>query len=296
MHTVLELLNLSRDHLEKHGVEQPRLEAELLLGHILKKTRLDLYLDYNRPLEQGEVDRYREFIRRRAERKPLQYIVGETEFYGLTFKVNQQVLIPRPETEILAEKVIELVSENSIFFRGEIAIFDIGCGSGCIGVTLAKKLAGVKVYASDISAAALKVARGNAELNGVESKLRFLEGDLEQAFSDDDVPEADIVVSNVPYVSEAEWEELASEVKDFEPREALVGGADGLDMFRRLIPAGLKLLKNGGWLFLEIGYSQAESVVQLLEEAGEYREICFFEDYHGIKRVARARREDKSSG
>ena len=291
MRTVLELLNLSREHLKKRDVEQPRLEAELLLGHTLGKSRLELYLSYNSPLEQAEVDRYRELIRQRAEHKPIQYILGETEFYGLKIKLNSNVLIPRPETELLPEKIIGLVNENSILFTGEIVIFDIGTGSGCIAVALAKKLAGVQIFASDISKEALKIARENAKANGVSSKIKFLEGDLEHAFIGHGIPQADIVVSNPPYVSEKEMLELPPEVKDYEPLQALNGGVDGLDQIKRLIAAGPKLLKPGGWLFLEIGWKQSENVGRLLDLNGEYEEIDFFPDYHDIDRIARARRK-----
>jgi len=291
MRTVLELLNLSQEHLKKRDVEQPRLEAELLLGHILGKSRLELYLSYNSPLEQAEVDRYRELIRQRAEHKPIQYIIGETEFYGQKIKLNSNVLIPRPETELLPEKVIGFVNENSIFFTGEITIFDIGTGSGCIAVALAKKLAGVKIYASDISKEALKIARENAKTNGVSSKIKFLEDDLEHAFLESGIPQADIVVSNPPYVSEKEMAELPPEVKDYEPLLALNGGVDGLDQIKRLIAAGPKLLRPGGWLFLEIGWKQSENIGRLFDLNGKYEQIGFFPDYHGIDRIVCARKK-----
>lgn len=287
MRTVLELLTLAQEHLAKNGVEQPRLNAEILLCEVTGKKRLDLYMEYDQPLTEDEVDLFREHIRQRALRKPVQYIIGETEFYGLKFKVNEDVLIPRPETELMVEKIIEHIDLNSLLYTGEIIVFDMCTGSGCIAVSLAKKLGGTRVYASDISQEALKVAAENAGSNSVESKITFLHGDLEQPFSDEAVPKADILVSNPPYVSQADWDELAPEVADCEPRGALYGGVDGLDILRKIIPAGQNLLKDGGTIFLEIGWKQDQAVEKLLEEAG-YTEIKFFEDLGGIRRIAKA--------
>jgi release factor glutamine methyltransferase len=289
MRTVLELLNLARDHLGKNGVEQPRLDSEILLCEVTGKKRLDLYLDYNQPLTDNEVDLFREYIRQRASRKPVQYIIGETEFFGLKFKVNEDVLIPRPETELMVEKIIDHVDRNSLLYSGEIVIFDMCTGSGCIAVSLAKKVGGTRVYASDISKKALEVAAENVGNNSVESKITFLHGDLEQAFGDEAVPRADILVSNPPYVSEADWAGLAPEVAECEPRGALYGGADGLDILRRIVPAGLDLLKEGGSIFLEIGWKQDSEVEKLLNEAG-YTEVEFFDDLSGIRRIAKARK------
>lgn len=289
MRTVLELLNLAQDHLGKNGVEQPRLDAEILLCEVTGKKRLELYLGYNQPLTEKEVDLFREYIRQRASRRPVQYVIGETEFFGLKFKVNENVLIPRPETELMVEKIIDHVDRNALLYPGEIVIFDIGTGSGCIAVSLAKKLGGTRLYASDISEKALAVAAENASANSVKSKITFLHGDLEQAFVAGAVPRADIVVSNAPYVSEADWAGLAPEVAECEPRTALYGGADGLDILRRIIPAGLDLLKENGSIFLEIGWKQDRGVEQLLEQAG-YVGIEFFEDLSGIRRIAKARR------
>jgi len=290
MRTVLELLNLAQDYLGKHGVERPRLDSEILLGHVTGKKRLELYLDYNQPLSESEVELFREYTRQRAQRKPVQHIIGETEFFGLRFKVNENALIPRPETELLVEKVIEHIDRNALQFRGEIVIFDVGTGSGCIAVSLAKKLNGARIYASDVSNQALSLARQNAQSNSVESDIELLEGDLEQAFVSTSIPRSDILVSNAPYISEPEWAELAPEVVEYEPKQALYGGADGLEVIRKIIPAGLRLLKQGGWIFLEIGWKQAAKVEDLFREAGDYCGLEFIQDYSGIRRIVKAQK------
>ena len=220
-------------------------------------------------------------IERRLKGEPIQYITGEVEFFGLPFHVNREVLIPRPETELLVEKAVELAP----LFRGP-RVLDVGTGSCAIAVAIAHELPGASVTAIDISAAALAQARANAERNGVAHRLRFLEGDLLAPVAGE---QFDLVVSNPPYVAERDRGALDVEVRDYEPAQALFAGEEGLAIYRRLFPAAFTALAAGGVLLVEIGYGQREAIQALLEQSG-FAAIEFFRDLQGIDRVAIARR------
>ena len=211
MLTVLESINLSTEYLKNKGIESPRINAELLLAKILNCKRLDLYLSFDRPLSEDETNQYREYIRRRSKFEPLQYIVGSVEFYGLEFKVNSSVLIPRPETEIIVEKIID---DNKD--KPSLKILDVGTGSGIIAVCLAKHLTESKVSAIDISFDALETAKGNASLNEVGDRVNFFQADILK----DEIPENgfDVIASNPPYISNDEFSSLQPELRIFEPK------------------------------------------------------------------------------
>ena len=262
-----------------------RLDAEMLLLHLLggdhpEKNRawLIVHCDSHAAPEFGA--EYTALLRRRLAGEPIQYIVGQAEFYGLPFCVDRAVLIPRPETEHLVEKVLSLALS---FATPRIA--DIGTGSGIIAVALAHKLPTAQITAIDCSAPALKVARANAERNGVADRIRFLDGDL---LAPIDGERFDFVVSNPPYVAEQDRATLAVEVRDFEPALALFAGSDGFDLYRRLIPGVRAALVPGGFLVLEIGCGQHNAVAVLLAEAG-FEQIEFAADLQGIPRVVSAR-------
>lgn len=226
-------------------------------------------------------------IERRRAGEPIQYITGEAEFYGLPFRVNRDVLIPRPETEILVEQAVELAER--LRKLGAIAaprMVDVGTGSGAIAVALARALPFAEIAAIDISASALAVARANAERNGVAGRIRFLEGDLFDAVGGGSF---DFVLSNPPYVSESDRATLDVEVRDYEPAQALFAGEDGMEIYRRLLPAARKALVAGGTLLLEIGCGQRAEMQTLLEQEG-FAAIEFFRDLQGIPRVAMAQR------
>jgi release factor glutamine methyltransferase len=266
-----------------HGphAERARLDAETLLLAILRKNRAWLLAHLDEPVPAEAVSRYAEWVERRSLGEPVQYIVGETEFYGLPFRVTRDVLIPRPETEHLVERALELAAEFSA-----PRVVDVGTGSGAIALALAHQWPDAVVTATDISAAALAVARGNAERLGFAKQVRFLESDLLEPVAEE---RFDLVVSNPPYVAERDRESLTVEVRDFEPAQALFAGEDGLAVYRRLIPAALAALAEGGWIVLEIGYGQEASVRALLAEAG-FKDIEFAADLQGIARVASGRR------
>ena len=221
----------------------------------------------------------REFAKRRFAGEPIQYIVGETEFYGLDFEVNRDVLIPRPETEHLAEKSIALANG---FARPNI--LDVGTGSGAIAITLAHELPAAEIVATDIASSALAVARRNAARHGVAERIKFVEADLLGPLA---TREFDLIVSNPPYVPQADSDSLSVEVREFEPALALFAGADGLAIYRRLIPETFCALIPGGFLILEIGYGQRAAIEKLLSWSG-FKDIGFTADLQGIPRVASA--------
>jgi release factor glutamine methyltransferase len=266
--------------------ERARRDAETLLLHVLKKDAPDTNLawliahDYETLQANAKAD-FLGWVERRRAGEPIQYITGEAEFYGLSFKVNREMLIPRPETELLVEKAIEL----SRGFEQQ-RIVDVGTGSGAIAVALASNLPDAHIHATDVSASALRVAQANAKRHGVEARVIFRVGDLL-------APVAgklfDLIVSNPPYVPEDDRDSLSVEVRDYEPAQALFAGADGLTIYRRLIPAAFAALFHERYLALEIGFGQQPAVEALLASAG-FTGIEFTKDLQGIPRVAVARR------
>jgi release factor glutamine methyltransferase len=261
--------------------ERARRDAEMLLSAVLKKNKAWLLAHADDELPEASMRPLAEWVERRSFGEPVQYILGEAEFYGLPFRVTRDVLIPRPETEHLVEKVLELAAR----FRTP-RIVDVGTGSGAIAVALANRLPEARIRATDLSAAALAVARENAARHGVEQRIRFVEGDLLEPVAGE---RFEIVVSNPPYVAERDRDSLAVEVRDYEPAQALFAGEDGLAIYRRLISAAHAALAAGGWIVLEIGYGQEAGVRELLRAAG-FEEIGFSADLRGFPRVVCAMR------
>jgi release factor glutamine methyltransferase len=277
MITVLESIKLSTEYLEKKGVESPRANAEILLADILKCKRLELYLTFDKPLADGEVIKYREFIKKRGMRIPLQYIIGSVDFFGLKLIVNPNVLIPRPETELLVEKIIEDNKTST-----QLRVLDIGVGSGNISLSLLKNL-NCKVVAIDISESALEVAKQNAANN---SLLENLELKLLDILKDDinQLNKFDIIVSNPPYVSYVDYELLEPELKVHEPKVALTDYANGLSFFKYIISISKNLLNQSGKIYFEIGFAQSIYVKEYLEFE-KYINIQIKKDYAGIDRI-----------
>jgi len=273
--TVLKILQWTADYLAQKGVEGGRREAELLLAGLLGLDRVGLYLNYDRPLVAAELALYRERVGRRARREPLQYILGQAEFWSLPFSVTPAVLIPRAEA---------LKRTN-----GPCRILDVGTGSGAIAIALAHELPQATVEALDLSAEALAVAAANARDNGVEARVRFRQADLAAL----DGGPYDLIVSNPPYIPARDLDDLMPEVRDFEPRLALDGGADGLDCYRRLLPAAVGRLKPGGWLLVEVGAGQAAQVAELCTTLPELGEVFAARDLAGIDRVVGCRRYEE---
>lgn len=288
--TVAEILRWAAEFLALHQVTDPHIDAEVLLAHLLRCERKELLIHPERALSGGEMERFRRLVERRAGREPVQYITGEVEFRGLLFKVNREVLIPRPETEFLVEEAIHSLGERDVGGEGrDITVLDLCTGSGCIAISIARELPYSRVYAVDISEGALEAARENAERHGVEDRAIFLPGDLFEGTEPLGLEgEIDLIISNPPYVSKKEMEKLQPEIKEYEPIQALYGGEDGLDFYRRIIDEAPFYLSHGGLLILEIGYGQSESVQKLLEEEGSFTEIEMKKDLAGIERVIKA--------
>jgi release factor glutamine methyltransferase len=264
--------------------ERARRDAEILLLHLFKRNDPErntawLIAHWNNPTDHET--EFRALVERRLAGEPIQYIFGETEFYGLPFLVTPDVLIPRPETEHLVEKALELAAQ---FIAPRIV--DLGAGSGAIAVTLAHQLPHAQITAIDLSSAALAVARENAERNGVSSRIRFLCGNLLAPVAEE---RFEIVVSNPPYVPSGDRASLAVEVRDYEPALALFAGDDGLEVYRRLIPAAFAALIPGGFVALEIGFGQSPAIAELLAVSG-FERIEFVQDLQSIPRVACAQR------
>jgi release factor glutamine methyltransferase len=258
---------------------QPRRDAELLLMHLIGRDRVFLLTHSDAPLTTEQAAEYESWLERRAAHEPIQYILGEQEFFGLTFAVTRDVLIPRPETEHLVETLLARVPHDQA-----LRIVDIGTGSGAIAVALAHSLPQAQVTALDISAAALAVAKGNAETHHVADRMRFLQSDLLNAVAGE---RFDAIVSNPPYVADGDRASLEPQVRDYEPASALFAGPSGLDVYERLIPEALAALEPGGWLLMEIGQGQRDALAQLLSG---WNDVGFVDDLQGIPRVACARR------
>ena len=258
--TVLEAIQKSTEFLAKKSVESPRLQTELLLAHLLKMPRMKLYLNFDRVLLPVEIDSLREIIKRRGQREPLQHIVGSTSFCGHEIAVSRHALIPRPETELLAELGWKFLATRHSPLATAL---DFGTGTGCIAIALAAKCPTAKITALDISAEALALAKQNALQNQVAERIEFLLGDGFAALTDK--AQFDLLVSNPPYIASAEIETLDPEVKDFDPRGALDGGADGLDFYRRLATEAKPFLKSDGKIMLEFGDGQADDIKKILD-------------------------------
>ena len=262
--------------LENAGLEESRLDAEILLAHALGITRAQLHAHPQRELSSAELASYRQLVERRAQREPVAYIVGHKEFYGLDLFVDNRVLIPRPETELLVEQGIEMAQARSLHL-----IADVGTGSGAIAVSLAVHLPQALVYATDASPGALEVAACNCRRHGVEDRVRLLQGRLLEP-----LPEpVDLIAANLPYVSQAELAQLPPEISRYEPREALSGGPDGLDHIRCLLAEAGGHLKPGGVVLLEIGATQGPAVVALAEHRFPAARVEITQDYAGLDRV-----------
>jgi release factor glutamine methyltransferase len=250
--TVGSLLDWTAQYFVKKGCDSPRLDAEVLLAHALKLKRIDLYARYNEAIEEDAKAKFRDLVRRRAEGCPVAYLVASKEFYSLPFFVNQDVLIPRPDTECLVDVALRIAKKENWK-----TILDLGTGSGCIAIALAKSLPQVKIVAVDISSKALAVASKNAITNKVADRVSFVLGDLfaplEKGLA------FDAIVSNPPYIPDSDIKDLDKDVKDYEPRLALSGGTDGFSIFDQILPGAGIRLNPGGHLFIEIGAPQEES-------------------------------------
>jgi release factor glutamine methyltransferase len=282
--TVLSLLNWGSDYLAARGFDEARLHVDLLLAHVLGVRRLDLYLQFDRPLSAPELAQFKSLFKRRLNHEPLQYITGETEFMGLPLWVDRSVLIPRPETELLVETAVAILKTMG---KESPEVLDLGTGSGNIAIALAHFLPGLSVTAVDVSGEALETAARNVARHGVKN-VRLEQTDL---FGPDlEKRHFDLVLSNPPYVSALEYPTLQAEVRDFEPRAATTDDADGLRFLRRICPLAAATLNEGGAMLVELSYAHGDRAAQIARDAG-LSSVDLLGDYAGIRRVLRARKE-----
>ena len=285
--TIQKLLNWVTEYLTNKSVEAPRFSAELLLSHVLGLKRIELYTQFDKPVAAEQLDRLRDLVKRAGQNEPVAYLTGRTEFYSLELEITRDCMIPRPETELLVQRAVEFLRARD----GMQFVCDLCTGSGCIAVAIAKNFSDARIIATDISDAALAVAAGNVEKHQLAERITLLCGDLfEPLIRPLDVDKFDLIVCNPPYVSSAEYDNLDKNVKDYEPRLALHAGADGLDVYRRIVEKIDQFLKPGAGLMLEIGYAQGPAVRGLLEEAGAFGEIKIEKDYHDNDRIVTARK------
>ena len=285
--TIQKLLNWVTEYLTNKGVDSPRLSAELLLCHSVGLTRIELYTQFAQVVPQRQLDTLRDLVKRAGLHEPVAYLTGRTEFYSIELDITSDCLIPRPETELLVQRAIEFLRTRD----GVQFVCDLCTGSGCIAVAISKNFSDARVIATDISAGALEVAARNVEKHQLHERIELLQGDLfEPLVRQLDVTEFDLIVCNPPYVSSAEYETLARNVRDYEPESALLAGADGLDIYRRLIEKVDQFLKPSAALMLEIGYAQGPAVRELLERTGAFPEIKIEKDSHDNDRVVTARK------
>ena len=286
--TLKRLLEWTSEFLGKAGVDQARLCAEIMLAETLGCQRIELYTNFDSCPTAEELSKYRGWVRRCSQHEPVAYLVGKAHFYSLEFKVEPGVLVPRPETELL-------VTEGLTFLRGTtrptVDVLDVCTGSGCVAVALAGNVVEAEVVAVDNSADALAIAKQNIEAHDLEARIVACESDLFGGVEQSGKALFDLIVSNPPYVSAGEFEKLDANVREYEPREALVGGEDGLDVVRRIVGEAEPYLADCGMLMLEVGYDQAGEVGRLFEKAGYLTDVSTVRDHQGHERVVMGRRE-----
>lgn len=278
---VIDLIEWTTEYFKKQGISSPRLDAELLLGFVRKKERLQLYLDFEKIVPKKQLAQYRELVKKRSQRIPVSYLTNNKEFQSLSFYVDENVLIPRPETEVLVETVLKDKSKNR-------KLLDIGTGCGAIAVSIAKERPEWEIFATDLLPEVTEVAKRNARKHDLEEKISFLQGDLFEPI--DFNMRFDWIVSNPPYIASDKFDDLMPEVRDHEPRIALDGGEDGLDFIRRLIDEAPSFLASEGKIVIEIGFDQGSAVKKLVENNSAYTECDIIQDYSDNDRVVIAHR------
>ena len=279
-----DLLKTTEEYFRDKKIDESRLHAEILLAHVLRSNRMDLYLNHNRPVYRSELEEFRSLCRERLQGRPLQYITGEQIFYGYPFTVDERVLIPRPETELVLEHAVDRLTAEGAAKERSFSILDIGTGSGCLAVTFALKLPEAHITAVDLSKGALEIAGYNADRHGVSERVRFLQADvLHSGFPDGLGGNYDLIISNPPYIPEPEWTGLQSEVKEHEPKMALTT-TDEFVFYRAITANASALLGSGGILCYELHADGAGKVSEIVR-AGGLEGIEIHKDYAGLDRV-----------
>jgi release factor glutamine methyltransferase len=279
--TILAVLDWTRAHFESKGLDNPRLDAEVILAHALKMQRVMLYAKHDQPLTPDERALIRGLVGRRARGEPIAQILGEREFYGMSFEITPDVLVPRPDTESLVEAATDVLRRAA----EPATVADVGTGTGCVAIAIAKALPAARVLAYEKSMAALAVARRNVSRHALEARVTMIESDLLAAHAQSE--KLDVVVANLPYIPSADIAHLARDVREFEPHSALDGGLDGLELIRRLIHDARDHLRREGAIVLEIGHDQGARVADILQRAG-YRDLRIHRDLGDRERVVQA--------
>lgn len=281
--SILKTLQWTAAYFKRHDIENGRVDAEVLLAHVLGSSRIDLYLHHDQPLTRSELEHFKILIKRRAAREPVAYILGNKEFWSLDFKVDGNVLIPRPETECLVELALKLARQSGA--ASPLKILELGVGSGAITIALASEMPAHHYTATDVSPAAISIARANQQRLLPRTVVNWVVGDWFDAINTRGLF-FDLILSNPPYIRKNVIQGLQKEVCAFEPLGALDGGEDGVACYRRIIPAAALRLSPGGYLLLEIGFDQKEQVAAIAAECGAFDYIGFEKDYSGHDRVA----------
>ncbi len=282
--TIIKLVQWATTYFGNHDIDSPRATAEILLAHVLNSRRIDLYLRYDQPLIPDELERFKALIKRRLKREPVAYILESKEFWSMDLQVTRDVLIPRPETECLVEKVLELLASDSN--PASKLILELGTGCGAVILALASENPRHSYWATDISVNAIRIARQN-DLNG---KVHFIIGDWFAPLRSK--PGLfDLIVSNPPYIKSEDLTRLQPEIHAYEPLLALDGAADGLHCLRHIIESAYLFLKPRGGIILEIGHDQKEPLKQMIAECGQYEEVNFYQDYSGYDRILQMKKK-----
>jgi len=267
------------------GIPSPHLDAELLLAFCLGYDRLEFFKNPALPVDENTRAKFEKLAARRRQWEPVAYLVGRKEFWSLVLDVNNAVLIPRPDTEVVVEEALKIAGKIGV---AAVRILDIGTGSGALALALAKELKRAQIVATDISAAALAVAKRNAQKLALDGQIDFRQGNLFAPITG----LFDIIVSNPPYIADEEYDQLPSGVKNYEPREALVAGRQGTAFYEKIISQAMNYLQKNGWLVLEIGAMQQEKIINIMDSSGYYEHISIRNDYAGLPRVVKARKKD----
>jgi release factor glutamine methyltransferase len=282
--TIKNLLQVAADFLKEKKVDSPRLTAEILLSHLLNFDRINLYLNFDKPLTESEVANYRSFIKRRVRHEPIQYITGVQEFWSLEFKVDRRVLIPRPESEVLVEQTINHITTGSKSLTSSPKILDIATGCGILAIALGKEIPSARIWATDISSDALALASYNAHKHQVTNKIRFVKGALFEPLKNLKIT-FDIILSNPPYIATEEYDQLPPEVREWEPTLALNGKKGGLFFIEEIIKKAPDYMEPEGWLLIEMAPFQTEDAIKFIEKTGKYSNITRVKDYSQRYRI-----------
>ena len=285
--TIQKLLNWTTQYFTDKKVDSPRLSAELILAYVLSMSRIELYTHFDTTVPKEKLDNLHKIVKRASQNEPVAYLIGKTEFYSIELEITRDCLIPRPETELLVERSIDFLKRRT----AKQLVCDLCTGCGSIAVAVAKNFANADIIATDISDATLKVAEKNVEKCGLRQRIELLCGDLfDPLIPQIDKAKFDLIICNPPYISAGELEKLDKNVKDFEPKDALYGGIDGLDIYRRIAEKVDEFLKPGAALMLEVGYSQGPAVKELLEKVSIFSDIKVEKDFHNNDRIVIAKK------